>query len=94
MNWFNSVELGRRYFPHCSEVLDKFMEDDLPDVVFLERGTPDEQEMKRKRYLELKDEVNKAFNKDKEKLSRSGRSSSSSSKSQFKFRIGCKVRKL
>ncbi|KAL1537582.1 Nitrogen permease reactivator protein [Salvia divinorum] len=74
-----TVELGRRYFPHCSQVLDKFMEDDLPDTLYLETGTPEEQKMKRTRFMELKDEVHRAFSKDKAKLHRSGFSSSSSS---------------
>ncbi|CAN1810185.1 BTB/POZ domain and ankyrin repeat-containing protein NPR1 [Linum perenne] len=60
-----TVETGRRFFPNCSEVLDKFMEDDLPDVFYLEKGSADEQRIKRNRYLELKDDVQKAFTKDK-----------------------------
>ncbi|KAK6150202.1 hypothetical protein DH2020_017727 [Rehmannia glutinosa] len=87
-----TVELGRRYFPHCSQVLDKFMEDDLPDAFYLDKGTPEEQRLKRTRFMELKDEVHKAFNKDKAKLHRSGFSSSSSS--SFKDRVSCKVQKL
>ncbi|GER49546.1 NPR1-1 protein [Striga asiatica] len=83
-----TVELGRRYFPNCSQVLDKFMEDDLS---YLEKGTPEEQKMKRKRFMELKDEVNKAFNKDKAKLHRSGFSSSMAS---FKDPSSYKVKKL
>lgn len=83
-----AVELGRRYFPHCSQVLDKFMEDDLPDALYLETGTPEEQKMKRTRFMELRDEVHRAFNKDKAKLHRSGFSSSSSS---FKDCISYKV---
>lgn len=83
-----TVELGRRYFPHCSQVLDKFMEDDLPDALYLETGTPEEQKMKRTRFMELRDEVHRAFNKDKAKLHRSGFSSSSSS---FKDCISYKV---
>ncbi|KAI0497617.1 hypothetical protein KFK09_020849 [Dendrobium nobile] len=80
-----TVELGRRYFPHCSEVLDKFMEDDLPDLFYLQKGTPDEQRIKRMRFCELKDDVRKAFSKDKaESGGRSGFSSSSSSSSSFK----------
>ncbi|CAI0401868.1 unnamed protein product [Linum tenue] len=58
-----TVETGRRFFPNCSEVLDKFMED--PDVVYLDEGTPEEQRMKWTRYVELKDDVQKAFTKDK-----------------------------
>ncbi|XP_031500112.1 BTB/POZ domain and ankyrin repeat-containing protein NPR1-like [Nymphaea colorata] len=76
-----TVELGRRYFPHCSQVLDKFMEDDLPDLFYLERGTPDEQKIKRQRFSELKDDVIKAFSKDK---AGSGLASSSSSSSSMK----------
>ncbi|XP_062206989.1 BTB/POZ domain and ankyrin repeat-containing protein NPR2-like [Phragmites australis] len=63
-----TVELGRRYFPNCSQVLDKFLEDDLPDgldTFFLRQGTPDEQKVKRMRFCELKEDVRKAFSKDK-----------------------------
>ncbi|KAE8722932.1 Regulatory protein NPR4 [Hibiscus syriacus] len=76
-----TVEMGRRYFPHCSEVLDKFMEDDLPDLFYLETGTPEEQKMERTRFRELKEDVQKAFNKDKAEFNRNGLSSSSSSSS-------------
>ncbi|XP_056173883.1 BTB/POZ domain and ankyrin repeat-containing protein NPR1-like [Syzygium oleosum] len=76
-----TVEMGRRYFPNCSEVLDKFMEDDLPDLCYLEKGTPDEQRLKTRRFMELKDDVQKAFSKDKAEMSLSGLSSSSSSSS-------------
>ncbi|CAN4081890.1 unnamed protein product [Withania somnifera] len=88
-----TVELGKRYFPHCSQVLDKFMEDDLPDLFFLEKGTPEEQKIKRKRFKELKDDVQRAFNKDKAGLRCSGLSSSSSSTS-FKDGASVKLRKL
>lgn len=88
-----TVEMGQRYFPHCSEVLDKFMEDDLQDLFFLEKGTKDEQIVKRKRFMELKDDVRKAFTKDKAEFSRSGLCSSSSS-SSFKDGAKYKLRKL
>ncbi|OIS96299.1 PREDICTED: regulatory protein NPR3 [Nicotiana attenuata] len=88
-----TVELGKRYFPHCSQVLDKFMEDDLPDLIFLEMGTPEEQKIKRKRFKELKDDVQRAFNKDKAELHSSGLSSSSCS-SSFKDGASVKLRKL
>ncbi|KAJ6889165.1 regulatory protein NPR3-like [Populus alba x Populus x berolinensis] len=88
-----TVEMGRRYFPSCSEVLDKFMEDDLPDLFFLEKGTPDEQRIKRTRFMELKEDVQKAFNKDKAVINRSVLSSSSSS-SSLKDGVGNKLRKL
>ncbi|XP_062222509.1 BTB/POZ domain and ankyrin repeat-containing protein NPR2-like [Phragmites australis] len=76
-----TVELGRRYFPNCSQVLDKFLEDDLPDgnTFFLQNGSPDEQKVKRMRFCELKEDVRKAFSKDKADSSMfSGLSSSSS----------------
>lgn len=88
-----TVELGRRYFPHCSQVLDKFMEDDLPDLFYLEKGSLDEQKFKRSRFVELKGEVQRAFNKDKAELHRCGLSSSSSS-SCLKQNINHKARKL
>lgn len=59
------------------------MEDDLPEL--LDEGTPEERRNKTKRYMELKDDVQKAFNKDKAinkdkgELHRSGLSSSTSS---------------
>nr|GEU28981.1 regulatory protein NPR3-like [Tanacetum cinerariifolium] len=60
-----TVEMGRRFFPHCSEVLDKFMLDDLPDLFYLEKGTEEEQAIKRTRFVELKEDVQRAFTKDK-----------------------------
>ncbi|KAI4305964.1 hypothetical protein L6164_029288 [Bauhinia variegata] len=59
-----TVENGRRFFPHCSEVIDKFLEDDIPDVFFLEKGSSDEQRIKKTRFMELKEDVQKAFRKD------------------------------
>ncbi|KAI5563194.1 hypothetical protein POPTR_015G117200v4 [Populus trichocarpa] len=88
-----TVEMGRRYFPSCSEVLDKFMEDDLPDLFYLEKGTPDEQRIKRTRFMELKEDVHRAFTKDKAEINRTGLSSSSSS-SSLKDGISNKLRKL
>ncbi|XP_034927243.1 BTB/POZ domain and ankyrin repeat-containing protein NPR1 [Populus alba] len=88
-----TVEMGRRYFPSCSEVLDKFMEDDLPDLFYLEKGTPDEQRIKRTRFMELKEDVQRAFTKDKAEIKRTGLSSSSSS-SSLKDGMSNKLRKL
>lgn len=86
-----TVEMGQRYFPLCSEVLDKFMEDDLQDLFFLENGTKEEQRVKRMRFIELKDDVQKAFTRDKAEISRSGLcslSSSSSFKDGVKYKLG------
>ncbi|KAL3570087.1 hypothetical protein D5086_027336 [Populus alba] len=63
-----AVEMGRRYFPNCSQVLDKFMEDDLPDLFYLEKGTLDEQRIKKTRFMELKEDVQGAFIKDKAEI--------------------------
>jgi regulatory protein NPR1 len=88
-----TVEMGRRYFPLCSEVLDKFMEDDLPDLFYLDKGTIEEQRLKRTRFMELKEDVHKAFSKDKAEFKRSGLSFSSSS-SSLKDGGRYKIRKL
>ncbi|WOG89557.1 hypothetical protein DCAR_0208795 [Daucus carota subsp. sativus] len=75
-----TVETGRRYFPNCSEVLDKFMSDDLNDEsYFLDKGTAEEQEIKKQRFMELKEDLQNAFTKDKAELSRVGLSSTTSS---------------
>lgn len=90
-----AVEKGRQYFPHCSEVLDKFVEDeiDMPDAYVLEKGTPEEQSKKKMRFTELKEEVQKAFSKDMAENNRSGLSSSSSSSSSLKEAVTFKGRK-
>lgn len=75
-----TVELGRRYFPNCSQVLDKILEDDLSDefdVFHQQNGTPDEQKVKKMRLGELKEDVRKAFSKDKADSVLSSNSSSS-----------------
>ncbi|KAL5101436.1 hypothetical protein RYX36_005763 [Vicia faba] len=71
-----TVENGRRFFPHCSEVLDKYLEDEMPDVHVLEKGTEEEQRTKKARFMELRDEVQKAFHKDMAENNHSNFSSS------------------
>ncbi|RYQ95068.1 hypothetical protein Ahy_B08g090059 [Arachis hypogaea] len=91
-----TVENGRRFFPHCSEVLDNFLEDLIPDVFFLEKGSEEEQRIKKARFMELKDDVQKAFHMDMAENKRhSGLSSSmsSSSSSSHKEGVGHRVRK-
>ncbi|OIW22017.1 hypothetical protein TanjilG_29206 [Lupinus angustifolius] len=92
-----TVENGRRFFPHCSEVLDNFLEDDMADVFFLEKGTEKEQKLKKARFMELKDDVQKAFHKDMaESNHHSGRflsMLSSSSSSSRRESLGHRVRK-
>ncbi|CAN8231328.1 unnamed protein product [Cochlearia groenlandica] len=64
-----TVETGRRFFPACSEVIDKFMDEyideDIPDMSHPERGSGKERRWKRMRYNELKSDVKKAYSKDK-----------------------------
>ncbi|KAG2261964.1 hypothetical protein Bca52824_069043 [Brassica carinata] len=90
-----TVETGRRYFPYGSEVLDKYMEeyidDDILDDLQIEKGSPQERRLKRMRYRELKDDVQKAYSKDKEsKIARSCLSASSSPSSSSSLRDGLK----
>ncbi|KAF8049675.1 hypothetical protein N665_2151s0003 [Sinapis alba] len=84
-----TVETGRRYFPYGSEVLDKYMEEyideDILDDLHSEKGSPQERRLKRMRYRELKDDVQKAYSKDKEsKIARSCLSASSSPSSSLR----------
>ncbi|XP_031275482.1 BTB/POZ domain and ankyrin repeat-containing protein NPR1-like [Pistacia vera] len=77
-----TVELGKRFFPRCSEVLNKIMDaDDLTQLACIGNDTPDERFLKRTRYKELQEVLFQAFNQDKEEFDRSAISSSSSSKS-------------
>ncbi|XP_006645596.2 BTB/POZ domain and ankyrin repeat-containing protein NPR1 [Oryza brachyantha] len=72
-----TVELGKRFFPRCSNVLDKIMDDET-DPVSLGRDTSAE---KKRRFNDLQDVLRKAFHEDKEAYDRSALSSSSSSTS-------------
>ncbi|KAL5227287.1 hypothetical protein ABZP36_015552 [Zizania latifolia] len=72
-----TVELGKRFFPRCSRVLDKIMDDET-DPASLGRDTTEE---KRKRFQDLQGVLEKAFCEDKEENDRSALSSSSSSTS-------------
>nr|CAB3498812.1 unnamed protein product [Digitaria exilis] len=79
INLENRVELGRRYFPNCSDVLDNFLNEESTDLIFLETGTPEDQQVKRMRFSELKEDVRKAFTKDKANVQAIASSASSSS---------------
>lgn len=87
------METGRRYFPNCSEVLDRLLEDDTLGDLLLEKGTPEEQKTKKMRYMELKADVKKAFDKDKAENNWTGFSSSSSCSSSPKSGVSRKIRK-
>lgn len=88
-----TVETGRRFFPNCSEVLDRFLEDDMQETLLLEKGPPEEQSVKKMRYMELKDEVMKAFDKDKAERNWVSFSSASSCSSSPKASANLRVRK-
>ncbi|KAF8393609.1 hypothetical protein HHK36_021853 [Tetracentron sinense] len=77
-----TVDLGKRFFPRCSDVLNKIMDaDDLSELAYLGKDTPDERMLKKRRYLELQVILNKAFSEDKVEYEKSTISSSSSSTS-------------
>ncbi|XP_062091058.1 BTB/POZ domain and ankyrin repeat-containing protein NPR1 [Humulus lupulus] len=77
-----TVELGKRFFPRCSEVLNKIMDaDDLSQLAYLGHGTPSERLAKKRRYMELQEVLTKAFNEDKQEIDQSVLSSSSTSTS-------------
>ncbi|KAL8160873.1 hypothetical protein V2J09_012362 [Rumex salicifolius] len=76
----NTVGLGKHFFPRCSKVIDKIMDaDDLTELANMTNDTPEEQMMKKRRYMELQEELSKAFIEDKKDKSRSTLSSCSSS---------------
>lgn len=76
------MELGKRFFPRCSEVLNKIMDaDDLSQLAYMGNDTPEERLVKRRRYMELQEILSKAFIEDKEEIDRSAISSASSSTS-------------
>lgn len=72
------MELGKRFFPRCSEVINKIMDDDITEITGFGHNSSEE---KRRRFLELQDVLSKAFSEDKEEFDRSSLSSSSSSTS-------------
>ncbi|KAF2297572.1 hypothetical protein GH714_038731 [Hevea brasiliensis] len=86
-----TVELGKQFFPRCSEVLNRIMDaDDLSQLANLGNDTPEERLQKRKRYMELQVVLGKAFTEDKQEFDRST-ISSSSSKSIGAVRSNCKL---
>lgn len=77
-----TVELGKRFFPRCSAVLNNIMDGDgLSVLAHLIHETSEEQELNTQRLEELQNALKKAYNEDKEELDNSFISSSSSSTS-------------
>ena len=59
-----AVGTSCRYFPHCSEVVDKFLDYDWSNASFLEKGTPEEQILRRAYFMKLKEDMQEALCKD------------------------------
>ncbi|KAK4479059.1 hypothetical protein RD792_014570 [Penstemon davidsonii] len=79
-----TVELGRRFFPRCSSVLNKIMDgDDYRDIAQMGNGFVEDSPLKRQRRMELEQVLSKAFTEDKEEFDRSVNLSSSSSSSSM-----------
>jgi regulatory protein NPR1 len=60
----SAVELGRQYFPNCSYVIDKFLEEEATDLALHESDKPEDQPIKRMRFYKIKERAQKAYNKD------------------------------
>lgn len=76
------MELGKRYFPRCSEVLDDILDsDDLAQLAFGEEDTPENRVQKRQRYMEIRETFNKALHEDEFRNSSLTAASSFTSKS-------------
>lgn len=70
-----TVELGKKFFPRCSNVLDKIMDEDLSGLV----DNWDKSEEKKRRFNDVQDMVKEAFYQDTQERDRSAQSSSSTS---------------
>ncbi|RZC49735.1 hypothetical protein C5167_018163 [Papaver somniferum] len=76
----NRVDFGKRYFPRCSNVLNKIVDTkDLLDLADLKNGSQEEQQLKKKRFLEIQDSLKDAFDKDKVEYDQCKANSASSS---------------
>ncbi|OWM83127.1 hypothetical protein CDL15_Pgr011809 [Punica granatum] len=77
-----TVELGKRFFPRCSAVINKIMDnDEISELTYDGNETPNERLRKKQRHMELQEAVSKAYSEDKEEIDRSSLLSSSSSTS-------------
>ncbi|CAH8391773.1 unnamed protein product [Eruca vesicaria subsp. sativa] len=78
-----TVELGRRFFPRCSALLDKIADcEALSILAFVEKDTPENRLEKRQKYMEIQESLLMAFSKDNEERGKSSRSGSFSSTSK------------
>lgn len=76
---FIPVELGKRFFPRCSKVLDTIMDDETEATELASLGRDNTSTERKRRFHDLQDVLQKAFSEDKEEFARSALSSSSSS---------------
>ncbi|KAK4757747.1 hypothetical protein SAY87_019048 [Trapa incisa] len=75
-----TVELGKRFFPRCSAVINKIMDKGgISELTYVGNETPEEQLKKKQKCMELQEAVSKAFSEDKEESDRSSSMLSSSS---------------
>ncbi|XP_074563702.1 BTB/POZ domain and ankyrin repeat-containing protein NPR1-like [Curcuma longa] len=77
-----TVELGKQFFPRCSKVINKIMDDEDHTDLTTGLGHRSSEE-KRRRFLELQDVLLKAFSEDKEEFDRSALASTSPSTSSM-----------
>ncbi|KAI3447151.1 hypothetical protein Pfo_003816 [Paulownia fortunei] len=77
-----TVELGKRFFPRCSAVLNKIMDrNDYPEIAQVGNDSLEDCPLKRQRRMEIEEVLSKAFTEDKEEFDRTINLSSSSSSS-------------
>ncbi|MCL7050735.1 hypothetical protein MKW94_026177 [Papaver nudicaule] len=72
-----TVEFGRRFFPRCSEALDKIVDDeDLIDLANFGNDIDPKRQLRKRRYQEFLEEFKTTFSQDKEEFEKSRASSS------------------
>lgn len=83
LSFLSSVELGKRFFPRCSAVLDQIMDcEDLTQLACGEEDTPEKRLQKKQRYMEIQEILTKAFTEDNLELGKSSLTASASSTSK------------
>ncbi|CAL9114579.1 unnamed protein product [Musa acuminata var. zebrina] len=79
-----TVQLGMRFFPRCSNIINKILCDDLSELSIVERVDTEE---RKNRYNEILEEMKKAFTEDKKKFDGSASASSSKSARAVRARV-------
>ncbi|XP_026449306.1 BTB/POZ domain and ankyrin repeat-containing protein NPR1-like [Papaver somniferum] len=76
-----TVEFGKRFFPRCSKALDKIVDDeDLIDLAYLGNDMENpESQLRKRRYIEIVEDLKISFRQDKVDLEKSRANSPSSS---------------